>query len=87
MLEVFLLFCVAAMAAVKCRVRCTTCCRCSGGGEAGKDRAERIRMLGAYAKAEGAPCESTPYELNAHSEEVADLFGVSWRTIASPERL
>jgi hypothetical protein len=44
-------------------------------------------MLGAYAKAEGAPCESTPYELNGHSEEVADLFGVSWRTIASPERL
>jgi hypothetical protein len=40
-------------------------------------------MLGAHARTEGAPRESTPYELNGHGEEVAELFGVSWRTIAN----
>jgi hypothetical protein len=44
-------------------------------------------MLGPHARTAGAPRECNPYELSGHSKEVAELFSVSWRTIANPERL
>jgi len=48
-----------------------------------KDRAKRIRMFAAHTRTEGAPLEANGYELNGHSDEVAELFGVSWRTNAN----